>query len=107
MATPDPDTTPVRPSGITPLGLAAVIASGVCTAWLALEIVLRVERAPEWTISASLVVAIALAVVVVVLAVLAWRQDRRRGGLWGLIAIAMATSDRIALALVTLLGGLG
>jgi hypothetical protein len=48
-----------------------------------------------------------LAAVVVVLAVLAWRQDRRRGGLWGLIAVATAASDRIFLLLFTFLDGLG
>jgi hypothetical protein len=48
-----------------------------------------------------------LAAVVVVLAVLAWRQDRRRGGLWGLIAVAMAASDRAFLAMFSMLDGLG
>jgi hypothetical protein len=73
---------PPRPAAITPLGLAALIVSGVCTAWLGVEIVL-------------------------VLAVLAWRQDRRRGGPWGLVAVAMAASDRVFLALFTAFDGLG
>lgn len=77
----------------------------MCTAWLGVEIVLRTEGADEGLISASFVVAIVLAAVVVVLAVLAWRQDRRRGGMWGLIAVAMAASDRIFLAIFTLLEG--
>ncbi len=81
--------------------------SGVCTAWLGIEIVLRTEGAGEGLISASFVVALVLAALVVVLAVLAWRQDRNRGGLWGLIAVAMAASDRVFLALFTFLEGFG
>ena len=100
-----PPPPPARPAGIAPLALAALIASGVCTAWLAVEIVLRAEGADESLISASFVVAIVLAAVVVVLAVLAWRQDRRRGGMWGLVAVAMAASDRIFLAIFTFLEG--
>lgn len=103
---PPPPPPPARPTAITPLGLAALIASGVCTGWLGVEIVLRSEGADAALISASFVVALVLAAVVVVLAVLAWRQDRRRGGLWGLIAVVMAASDRIFLALFTFLEGL-
>ncbi|HWH96956.1 MAG TPA: hypothetical protein VNS80_01190 [Pseudolysinimonas sp.] len=104
-ATPDPPppTPPARRTAITPLGLAALVVSGVCTAWVGVEIVLRSEGADPGWITASFVVALVLAAVVVVLAVLAWRQDRRRGGLWGLIAVAMAASDRIFLALFTFL----
>lgn len=103
---PPPPPTPVRTPAITPLGVAALVVSGVCTAWVGVEIVLRTEGAAEWLISASFVVALVLAAVVVVLAVLAWRQDRRRGGLWGFIAVAMAASDRIFLALFTFFEGL-
>lgn len=81
--------------------------AGVCTAWLGIEIVLRTEGAGKGLISASFVVALVLAALVVVLAVLAWRQDRTRGGLWGLIAVAMAASDRVFLALFTFLEGFG
>jgi hypothetical protein len=110
-----PDATPIPPPppprtrlpGITPLAVAALVASGVCTAWLGVEIVLRSEGAGEGLITASFVVALVLAAVVVVLAVLAWRQDRRRGGQWGLVAVAMAASDRIVLLLFTLLDNLG
>ncbi len=104
---PPPPTPPARPNAITPLGLAALVVSGVCTAWLGVEIVLRTEGAGDGWISASFVVALVLAAVVVVLAVLAWRQDRRRGGLWGLIAVAMAASDRAFLALFSFLEGIG
>jgi hypothetical protein len=90
----------------TPFGLAALVVSGFCTLWLGVEIVLRTEGAPAWAITASFVVALVLAAVVVVLAILAWRQDRTRGGLWGLIAVAMAASDRVFLALFSALGGL-
>lgn len=92
---------------ITPIGIAALVASGVCTAWLGVEIVLRSEDAGDGLITASFVVALVLAAVVVVLAALAWRQDRRRGGLWGLIAVATAASDRVVLLLFTLLDALG
>jgi hypothetical protein len=102
---PPPPPPPARPSAITPLGLAALVVSGVCTAWLGVEILLRAEGAAEGLVTASFVVAIVLAAVVVVLAVLAWRQDRRRGGLWGVIAVAMAASDRVFLALFTFMGG--
>lgn len=113
MATPSPDAAPPPPEpparlpSPTPLGLAALIVSGLCTAWLGVEIWLRVERSPGWMVTGSFVVAIALAVVVVVLAVLAWRRDGRRGAIWGLLAIATATSDRLVLALFTLLMPLG
>jgi cytochrome bd-type quinol oxidase subunit 2 len=104
---PPPLPPPARPPAITPLGLAALVVSGVCTAWLGVEILLRTEGAADGLVSASFVIAIVLAVVVVVLAVLAWRQDRRRGGLWGVIAVTMAASDRIFLALFTFMEGLG
>lgn len=100
---PDP---PSRLPAITPLGVAALVASGVCTAWLGVEIVLRSEGAPAGLITASFVVALVLAAVVLVLAVLAWRQDRRRGGRWGLIAIATAASDRLVLVLFTVIEGI-
>lgn len=90
---------------VTRLGVAALAVSGLCTAWVAVEILLRVERAEGWMITASLVVALVLAGAVVVLAIAAWRQDRRRGGVWGLVAVAMAASDRIFLALFTAFGG--
>lgn len=90
---------------VTRLGFAALAASGLCTAWVAVEILLRVQRAEGWMITASFVVALVLAAVVVVLAIAAWRQDRRRGGVWGLLAIGMAASDRIFLALFTAFGG--
>lgn len=104
-ATPVPPP-PARLPGITPLAVAALIVSGVCTAWLGVEIVLRSEDAGDGPITASFVVALGLAAAVVVLAVLAWRQDRRRGGLWGLVAVAAAASDRIVLVLYTLLDAL-
>lgn len=104
---PPPPPAPAREPGITPLGIAALVASGVCTAWLGVEIGLRSEGAGGGLITASFIVALVLAAVVVVLAVLAWRQDRRRGGLWGLIAVATAASDRIFLLLFTFLDGLG
>jgi hypothetical protein len=104
---PPPPPAPARVPGITPLGIAALVVSGVCTAWLGVEIVLRSEGAGDGLITASFVVAMLLAVVVVVLAALAWRQDRRRGGLWGLIAVATAASDRVFLLLFTFLDGLG
>lgn len=103
---PPPPPPPARTPAITPLGLAALVVSGVCTAWLWVEIMLRTEGAAEWLISASFVVSIVLAAVVVVLAVLAWRQDRKRGGLWGVIAVAMAASDRVFLLLFTFLEGI-
>lgn len=81
--------------------------SGVCSGWLGLEIGLRAGGADEGLVSASFVVALVLAGVVVVLAVLAWIQDRRRGGLWGFVAVAMAAGDRVFLALFTALDGLG
>jgi hypothetical protein len=104
---PPPPPPPARLPGITPLAVAALVASGVCTAWLGVEIVLRGEGADDGLITASFVVALVLATVVVVLAVLAWRQDRRRGGLWGLIAVATAASDRVFLLLFTFLDGVG
>jgi hypothetical protein len=105
--TSPPPPTPARVPGITPLGIAALVVSGICTAWLGIEIVLRSEGADDGLITASFVIALVLAAVVVVLAVLAWREDRRRGGLWGLIAVATAASDRIFLLLFTFLDGLG
>lgn len=81
--------------------------SGVCSGWLAVEIALRSADADDRLVSASFVVALVLAAVVVVLAVLAWRQDRQRGGLWGVVAIAMAASDRIFLLLFTFLEKIG
>lgn len=81
------------------------MVSGICTFWLGIEIVLRTEGAPGWAITGSFVIALLLAAAVVVLAVLAWRQDRARGGLWGLLAVAMAASDRVFLALFSALGG--
>lgn len=87
-------------------GLAALITSGLCTLWVGVEIGLRVADAPAWAITGSFVVALVLALVVVVLAVLAFRQDRRRGATLGLIAVAMAASDRIALAVVSVFVGL-
>jgi hypothetical protein len=104
---PPPPRAPSRVPGITPLGIAALVTSGVCTAWLGVEIVLRSEGAGDGLITASFVVALVLAAVVVVLAALAWRQDRRRGGLWGLIAVATAASDRVFLLLFTFLDGMG
>lgn len=104
---PPPSPSPTRLPGITPLAVAALVVSGVCTAWLGVEIVLRSEGAGEPLITGSFVVALVLASVVVVLAVLAWRQDRRRGGLWGLVAVATAASDRIVLVLFTFLDNLG
>ena len=106
MPVPPPPPSPAQRFRPTPLGLAAVVVSGICTGWLGIEIVLRSEGAPGWAITGSFVVALALAAVVVVLAILAWRQDRTRGGLWGLIAVAMAASDRVFLALFSALGGL-
>ena len=102
-----PPPPPARPTGITPLGVAALVVSGVCTAWVGVEISLRTGGADDGLVTASFVVALVLAAVVVVLAVLAWRQDRRRGGMWGLIAVAMAASDRAFLVLFTMLEGLG
>ncbi len=58
-----------------------------------------------FAVTGSFVVALVLAAVVVVRAILAWREERTRGGLWGLIAVAMAASDRIFLALFSALGG--
>lgn len=104
---PPPPAPPPRAAGIPPLALAALIVSGVCTAWVGVEIALRTEGADDGLVTASFVVAMVLAAVVVVLAVLAWRQDRRRGGLWGLVAVAAAASDRVFLALFTMLDGLG
>jgi hypothetical protein len=107
-ATPvTPPPPPARRIGITPLGVAALIASAVCSGWLWVEIGLRTGGSDESLVSASFVVALVLAGVVVVLAVLAWRQDRRRGGLWGFIAVAMAAGDRVFLALFTALDALG
>ena len=107
-ATPiPPPPPPARRTGITPLGLAALIVSGVCSGWLGVEIGLRAGGVDESLVSASFVVALVLAGVVVVLAILAWIQDRRRGGLGGFIAVAMAAGDRIFLALITALDGLG
>jgi predicted small integral membrane protein len=80
--------------------------SGLCTAWVAVEILLRVQQAPEWMITGSFVIAILLAAVVVVLAVFAYRQDRRRGAVLGLLAVATAAGDRIALAVFSAFGGL-
>jgi len=91
--------------GPTGFGLAALVGSGICTAWLGIEIVLRTEGAPAWAVAGSFVVALLLAAAVVVLAILAWREDRTRGGLWGLIAVGMAASDRVFLALFSALGG--
>ncbi len=106
MPVPPPPPPPAQRFRPTPFGLAALVVSGVCTLWLGIEIVLRTEGAPGWAVTASFVVALALAAAVVVLAILAWRQDRTRGGLWGLIAVAMAASDRLFLALFSALGGL-
>jgi hypothetical protein len=107
-ATPvPPPPTPARRIGITPLGVAALVVSTVCSGWLWVEIGLRTGGSGEALVSASFVVALVLAGVVVVLAVLAWRQDRRRGGLWGFIAIAMAAGDRAFLVLFTMLDSLG
>lgn len=104
---PPPSPPPARPTGITRLGAAALVVSGICTAWVGVEIALRSGGADDGLITASFVVALVLAAIVVVLAVLAWRQDRRRGGLWGLVAVAMAASDRAFLAMFSLLEGLG
>lgn len=104
---PPPPPAPARPTGIPPLGVAALVGSGVCTAWVGVEIALRTGGADDGLVSASFVVALVLAAVVVVLAVLAWRQDRRRGGLWGLVAVAMAASDRAFLAMFSMLEGVG
>jgi hypothetical protein len=100
--TPVPPSQRLRP---TRFAMAALVASGVCTAWVGVEIVLRTEGAPAWAITGSFIVALVLAATVVVLAILAWREDRTRGGLWGLIAVAMAASDRVFLALFSALGG--
>ncbi len=79
--------------------------SGICTAWVGIEVVLRTEGAPGWAITGSFVIALVLAAVVGVLAILAWRQDHASGGLWGLIAVAMAASDRVFLARFSVFGG--
>jgi hypothetical protein len=105
--TSPPSPPPTRLPRITPLAVAALVMSGVCSGWLWVEIGLRSGGADEGLVSASFVVALVLAAVVVVLAVLAWRQDRRRGGVWGIIAIAMAASDRVFLVLFTMLDRLG
>lgn len=71
--TPTPLAQRFRPTGF---GLAALVVSGVCTFWVGIEIVLRTEGAPAWAITGSFVIALVLAAIVVVLAILAWRQDR-------------------------------
>jgi hypothetical protein len=113
VTSPQPPSVPVPPpppssvQGLKPtsFALAALVVSGICTGWVGIEVALRTEGAPGWAITGSFVVALVLAAVVVVLAILAWRQDRTRGGMWGLIAVGMAASDRIFLALFSAFGG--
>jgi hypothetical protein len=105
----EPSSPPPSPTakrlGPTGFGLAALVVSGICSVWVGVEVVLRTEGAPAWAVTGSFVVALVLAATVVVLAILAWREDRTRGGLWGLLAVAMAASDRVFLALFSAFGG--